>query len=442
MKTPALICLFLSLFFQAAISQTSVLPLKEQAEVRDHLLEKRITSVLPELMKRTGIDLWVIAGREYNEDPVLKTMLPATWISARRRTVLILRYSSTDNSVEALAVARYDIGTVFKKAWDPEKQPDQWARVAEIISERDPKTIGINVSVMEALSDGLTKSEYDGLMKALAPKFRKRITNAGKLSTGWLETRTPEEMAYYKIAARLTHEIIQEAFSPVAITPGITTTDDVVWFMRERAQQRGLPVWFHPTVDLQRDEKIRNEYAFSSRPGTERILPGDLLHCDFGISYLGMHTDIQRLAYVCKPGETDAPDYLKKALLAGNEAQDLLTTQFITGKTGNEILRAALEAGAKVGNKLTIYTHPVGFHGHAAGTTIGMWDNQKHVPGSGDYPLFPNTAYAIELNTRVFIPEWNREIRVMLEENAFFDGKQVSYINGRQTSLYIIPSKD
>jgi Xaa-Pro aminopeptidase len=419
-------------------AQPAVLSLKERAATRDRILEERLREVLPPLMKRTGIDLWIVSGREYNEDPVLKTMLPATWINARRRTILVLRYRGDAEPVEALAVARYDVGTMFKRAWDPEKQPDQLKRLTEIIAERNPAVIGINSSAEEALADGLTRSESDALMAALPGSLQKRVKSAEDLAVGWLETRSATEQVIFETAAKITHHIIAEVFSDATVTPGVTTTSDLQWAFREKAAARGLQVWFHPTVDVQRASDVKNLYSFASKPDAEMILPGDVLHCDFGIEYLGLHTDVQRLAYVCKPGEKDAPAGLKEALQKGNEAQDILTAQFRTGRTGNQILSAALAEGKAQNNRLTVYSHPLGLHGHAAGPTIGLWDNQKDVPGGGDYPLYPKTGYAIELNTLVFIKDWNKDLRVMLEECAFFDGITVRYMNERQTAFYLV----
>ena len=167
---------------------------------------------------------------------------------------------------------------------------------------------------------------------------------------------------------------------------------------------------------------------------------GDLIHIDFGITYLRLNTDTQQHAYVLKPGETDAPAGLKNALKIGNRLQDILTENFKTGRSGNAILTAALDQAKSEGIKATIYTHPIGFHGHAAGPTIGLWDQQGGVPGRGDYSLFPNTAHSIELNAAVKIPEWDdKEVRIMLEEDAFFTGQDVWYIDGRQTDLILIP---
>ncbi|MGY6559841.1 MAG: M24 family metallopeptidase [Nitritalea sp.] len=421
--------------------QSAVLEQRAQAQVVDAWLEERIDTVLPELMDRTGIDMWVLISREYNEDPVIRTFLPATWFAARRRTILVLYKPKGRASVEALAVARYDVGKRFKKAWDPDTEPDQYARLAELIQERNPERIGLNFSVNYGHADGLTFQEHALLMDKLPKRFQDRVVSAEKLAVGWLERRTPSELATYRHIQSIANQIIAEGLSENVITPGVTTTDDVVWFYRERIKERKLDTWFQPTVDIQRADPDSKEHlrTFDKRPDVSVIMPGDLLHIDFGISYLRLSTDTQQLAYVLKPGEDEVPAYLRTAFQVGNRVQDFLTSSFENGKTGNEILRATRAKMEAAGIRGSIYSHPMGYHGHAAGPTIGMWDNQGDTPGAGDYPLYPMTAYAIELNAVVYVEEWGKDVRIMLEEGAYWDGEQVIYLNGRQKEIMPIP---
>ena len=412
--------------------------MEERAETIDALLEDKIQNYLPAIMRKEGLDMWVIVSREYNEDPVIETMLPATWLAARRRTILLI-YDNGD-SLETLAVARYDVGRTFKKAWDKETQPDQWMRVAEIIKERNPDKIGVNQSNHYGLADGIVATDLEALKKSLG-KQASKIVSAEKVAVGWLETRTDMEMTLYPQICKIAHEIIEEAFSTKVIQPGVTTTDDVVWWMRERIRELKLVTWFHPSVSVQRadPESFDHLRTFSKRPDESVILPGDLLHCDFGITYLRLNTDTQQHAYVLRTGETEAPAYLQNALKNGNRLQDIFTGNFKEGRTGNEVLKMSRSKAIEEGIKPSIYTHPIGYHGHAAGTTLGMWDSQGGVPGSGDYPLHLNTAYSIELNAATYIEEWDKEIRIMLEEEAFFSKTGVQYIDGRQTNLHLIP---
>jgi len=418
-----------------------ILSEKDRAAVVDEILADRFNVLLPKLMDRTEIDMWVLISREYNEDPVLKTMLPATWLNARRRTIILFYRDKVNNAIEKLAVARYNFGENIISAWNKDEGIDQWTRLIQLIEERNPNKIALNYSKDFNIADGLDKTDYEEFMSYLPEDLKPKVISSEKLAIAWIETRTEREMVIYNQLVDITHDIISQAFSEKVITPGITTTTDVEWWMRQKVTDLGLETWFHPTVDVQRsnDSLKGHLYSFSDRPDQQIILPGDLLHCDFGITYLRLNTDCQELGYVLKPNEIEPPIYLQKALAEGNQLQDYLTSNFVEDKTGNEILLKSLEDAKKGGLKASIYTHPLGSYGHSSGPTIGLWDSQQGVIGTGDYPLFPNTVYAIELNTTVNIPKWNRDIRVMLEEPGFFGENGFRYVNGRQTKLMTIP---
>ena len=433
--------IFLFVGIHYTLSSQSILPERQRAAIIDDILKDRFNNLLPQLMDRSDIDMWILISREYNEDPVLKTMLPATWLNARRRTIIVFYRDKTNNTIEKLAVARYNFGENIISAWDKEKQPNQWKRLVELIEERQPQKIGLNYSTHFNIADGLVKTDYEAFMQNLPEVYKPKITSAEKLAIAWIETRTEREMIIYNQLVDITHNIIAEAFSEKVITPGITTTTNVEWWMRDKVTSLGLETWFHPTVDVQRskDDLKGHLYSFSDRPEQEVILPGDLLHCDFGISYLRLNTDCQELAYVLKPNETEPPQFLVNALKEGNRVQDIFTNNFKTGLTGNDILLKSLKDAKAEGLRPAIYTHPLGSYGHSSGPTIGLWDAQGGVVGTGDYPLYENTVYAIELNTTVTIPEWKRDIRVMLEEAGFYGKGGHRYINGRQTTLLTIP---
>lgn len=430
-----IISLFLFLPLLALGQQ--VLSLKERALLIDEIQKDRFDNLLPKLMEDTGIDLWVLITREYNEDPVVKTLLPPTWLNARRQTILVFSKNKDSEGITSAAITRYPFGKLIPSIWNKEKQPNQWQALADYIVSKNPKNIGINTSKAFALADGLVKTDYDALMQVLPVDYKSKVVSAEQLAIGWIETRTAKEMVLYEDLVAITHQIIAEAFSSKVITPGETTTDDVVWWLREKVLSLGLDTWFHPTVDVQRANES-DLYAFDSKSKFDIIQPGDLVHCDFGISYLSLNTDCQELAYVLKPGEKQAPDFLVDALAQGNRVQDIFTNNFKAGVSGNVILKKSLEAGRAEGLRPQIYTHPLGTYGHSAGTTLGMWDSQNGVAVNGDYPLHLNTAYAIELNTSVYIAEWKKDIRIMLEEAGFFGSDGFRYINKRQEKLLLI----
>tara|TARA_Y100000994_G_scaffold41207_1_gene32157 strand:- start:2567 stop:3898 length:1332 start_codon:yes stop_codon:yes gene_type:complete len=435
-----IINLILFLLITVQINAQDILSLKERARVIEEIQKDRFDNLLPKLMDETGIDMWVIITREYNEDPVIKTLLPPTWLNARRRTILAFHYDKKSKDLEKVAIARYSFGKNIPSIWNKDEEPNQMKALAKFIDEKNPEKIGLNYSDHFALADGIVKTDYELFLDNLPSKLSKKVVSAEELAIRWIETRTEKEMIIYDQLVEITHGIINEAFSTSVITPGVTTTDDVVWWMREKVKKLGLKTWFHPTIDVQRNENS-DLYAFDGESKFDIILPGDLIHCDFGISYLTLNTDCQELAYVLKPNETEAPEYLVKALDEGNRVQDIFTDLFEYKKTGNQILKEALEQGKNEGLRPQIYTHPLGTFGHSAGTTLGMWDSQGGVPFTGDFPMNYNTVYAIELNTKVFIEEWNKDIRVMLEEAGVFEKTGFRYVNGRQTELILVGSK-
>ncbi len=418
----------------AAPALPAILAPRERAALENRILAERLDTLIPQIMRAEGVDMWLLVAREYFEEPVVATMLDAENMHARRRTILIFFDPGEGKPVERLTVSRYGLGGLFAPTWDPDKQPDQWAAVAEIIAARDPKKIAINSSDLYQFADGMTLSQYDRFMSALPAALHERVTSGEGLAIRWLETRTPAEMEIYPTVVRLAHAVIGEAFSRKVITPGVTTAEQVQWWYRDRLLALGLDPWFHPSVAIQRHG------AKGMLEGDEAIQPGDLLWTDFGITYLRLNTDTQHLAYVLKPGETAAPAGLRAGLANSNKVQDFLTRAFKVGISGNDALAQARADSIAAGLDPSIYTHPIGHHGHGAGPSIGFWDNQKADPrGSG--PIRANTAWSIELTSYANVPEWGgQRVDFRTEEDAFFDGETVRYIDGRQTEITLIAS--
>lgn len=420
---------------QRAPSLPPVLSIRDRAKLQNAILAERLDTLVPKLMRAQGVDMWVLMAREYFEEPVVATMLNSESLHARRRTILIFFDPGAGKPIERLTVSRYGLGGLFNPAWDPDKQPDQWKAVADLIAARNPRKIAINTSAVSAFADGMTLSQYNEMTAALSPDLRRRIVPGDRLAIGWLETRIPAEMRIYPGILRLAHGLIGEAFSRKVITPGRTTSDDVVWWYRQRVSDLGLSTWFQPSVGI-----IRRG-ASTMLEGDTVIQPGDLLWTDFGITYLRLNTDTQHLAYVLKPGERAVPPGLAAGLKAANGVQDALLSSFEVGKSGNEVLAAARAKAIAAGLKPTIYTHPLGYHGHAAGTAIGFWDKQSG-DERGEYPIHADTAWSIELAAYAPVPEWGgQEVQFRAEENAFYDGQRVRFLDGRQTEITPIPSK-
>ena len=415
----------------------AVLPSRDRVEVENQILADRLETLLPRLMAESGLDMWLVINREYAEDPVYFTLVPQPSFAARRTTMLIF-LRKPDGTIEKLSVNRYPLGGAYTSAWAGGDLDAQWKALAEVIVSRNPRRIGINVSREWPVADGLTAALRDRLLKALPAEYAQRLTPAEPLVIRWFETRTAMEAQVYPQIVAIARGVISEAFSERVITPGVTRTEDVSWYIRSRFESLGLSPWFFPDVNLQR----RGATCAASGPscGEEGVIQrGDVLHTDVGFCYLKLCTDTQEMGYVMRLGETAPPAGLVSALQAGNRWQDLLTGNFVVGRTGNAILASTLEAAGKAGLRASVYSHPLGFVGHAPGPTIGMWDNQGPTAVQGDWPLHANTAYAIEGNVRHPVPEWGGQfVQMKLEQSALFDGQRVIYLAGRQTEWHLV----
>jgi Metallopeptidase family M24 len=414
-----------------------ILSERERPPVINRILQDRLRTLLPRLMRETGIDMWLVINREYVEDPVYLSLVPAPVFHARRLSMLVFFDRGPGQPVEALTVSRYAMDG-YTAAWQGGTEENQWRRLAAIVAERAPKRIGINTSRRWPFGDGLTASLRDALMEALGPALAAKTTSADTLCVRWLETRTPLELDLYAHIVAIARGVAAEAFSERVITPGVTTTDDVAWYIRQRFTDLGLATWFSPYVNRQaRGIACAADNPFCGESGV--IQRGDVLHTDVGVTYLRLSTDTQEMGYVLRRGETDVPEGLKRALAAGNRWQDLLTAEFAAGRSGNDVFARTDAAARREGIAHSTYTHAVGVHGHAAGVAIGMWDNQGAVPVTGEWPLAPDTAYAIEGNVKVAVPEWEGQmVQIKLEQTALFDGTHVTYASGRQTEWHVV----
>jgi len=417
---------------EATLPTNRVLTHREEAPIIFSRIEERFEELLPGLMRRENIDMWLIVSREYNDDPVFRSMAPLTTYSSRRRTILVFNDQGGSAGVERLSMGRFDYNGLFDVV--PSHNDSQYVALRRVVEERNPQRIGINTSNSWNHADGLTHNEYERIVDALGP-FADRLVSAEMLAVGWLEVKLPSETEHYRYAQRLAHQVIAEAFSNKVIVPGVTTNEDVRWWMRQRVAEMGLGAWFHPSVSIQREGGLPD----GPSPHGIVIERGDLLHTDFGLIALGYSTDTQHHAYVLKSGETEAPAGLRAGLAAANRLQDLTMQYSQVGRTGNQGLADALAQARAEGLTPTIYCHPIGYHGHAAGPPIGMTDYQDGVPVRGDYVFRPNTWHSIELNARHNVPEWGgQSVRFALEEDAALLDGGWQWVDGRQEEFYLI----
>jgi Xaa-Pro aminopeptidase len=420
--------------------------LREQAALQQEWLRYRLDSILPRLMRQYGIAMWVVPMREYNEDPVFWALVSPTTFFARRRTIYVFFDRGGERGVERLALGGTTQGGLYqayvaRDTVDPSigRRPElvgqaQWDLLARVVRERDPKTIAVNISQTHAFSDGLSAGEWEQLARTLPSGYLPRVVRAEGLALDYQAIRAPAMLPAYRRMMEVVWAVIDTAFSNRVITPGKTTTDDVVWWMRQRVNDLGLGTWFHTDVDVQR------RGVDLSDSGSVIIQRGDVLHCDFGVTALGLNTDTQHMGYVLRNGERDVPAGLKEALAASNRLQDLLLAEMRPGRSGNEVLAATIAAMRAAGINGTVYTHPIGDRGHGAGPLIGLWDHQEGVPGRGDVPLLANTWFSIELQASTPAPEWSGQVvRSAQEEDAELgaDGR-VRWVLRRQTEFHVV----
>lgn len=420
-------------------------PLREQDAIRQEWLKQRLERVLPVLMRRHGVQMWLVINREYNEDPVYRSLVSPSVMAARRRTILVFFDRGGDKGVERLALGGGNNGGLYEMYRDPDNAgreimgDSQWQTLRKVIEQRQPSTIGINVSHTHAFSDGLSAGEGEQLESALGP-WNSKVVRAENLPLEYISVRLPDMEPHYVAMMKIVHALIARAFSNEVITPGKTTTKDVEWWLRQSVNDQGLGEWFPPTVSVQRPAREATQFAATARPDAEVIQRGDHLHVDFGIYAMGLATDTQHVGYVLKEGEKDAPAGLQKALLNSNRMQDIAFAEMRPGRSGNEVLASMLAQMKAEGIEGTMYTHPINDYGHGAGPLIGLWDRQEGVPGRGDVLLLPSTWFSIELQATTAVPEWGgQRVRSAQEEDAILgpDGR-MRWVLGRQTRYHLV----
>ena len=416
--------------------------LREQALEQQAWLEMRMERILPQLMAEYDVSMWILSMREYAEDPVFWSITAPTTFAARRRSIYVINREE-DGSLERLALGGTSQGGVFEAFRSTRPAPtqptaelvgtEQWNLLRELVEDRDPENIVLNVDPVWAFSDGLHAGEQEELLEALGDEYRKRVKHEPRLAMNYIALRLPEMMPRYQKLEETVHAIISEAFSNAVITPGVTTTEDVVWWMRQKIRDLGYTTWFHTSVDVQRAGGVNSA-------GPAVIEKGDLLWTDFGVVGLNLHTDTQHLGYVLREGEMDVPAGLKMCLNNSNRLQDILLTHMEPGLTGNEILANTLSEMRAEGIDGTVYTHPIGDHGHGAGPLIGRWDGQEGVPVRGDAVLLPSTWHSIELQATTPIPEWGEQpASCRQEEEAYLDTTgERHWVFRRQSKFHLV----
>lgn len=441
MAKAAVVLAFAASAASAAAAGPAVLKMHDRAATVNRIVGLRLDGLLPVAMRETGFDMWIIVTNEDNQDPVFQTMIPYdTWTPITQ--ILVLYDPGHGAPVERLNISRTNMRGLHKSAWDAtawdtEKKESQWACLARIVRERDPKVIGINEGEVQWAAGGLTVPLKRALVEAIGPTYAARLRSAEPLATRWLETLIDEEIPLYTDAVTIAHALVRETMSNVAITPGATTVDDMNDHYWQRVADLGLDLSFQPNCSIRgRHPGVTKQYGRDDRV----VRPGDLLHCDVGITYLRYRTDHQELAYVLRPGETGAPEGLTRAIAEGNRLQDVFVGEFRAGLTGNELLTRILAAArARSIASPKVYSHSIGYFLHEPGPLIGLPWEQVNNPGRGDVKLVDNSCFTAEMSVTLPVPEWEGlEVRFALEQDVVFSGGRARFVDGRQTGLHLV----
>ena len=416
-------------------SMPKLLSQREQMDVRERWLMKRLGSLLLPMMKRHGIEMWIVVNEEFHTDPVTPYITPPIPIVGRRDFFIFI---DQGNRIERIAVVRYDeerLGNHYKLLMPPRDKIGE--EIRKIVDARKPTTIALNFGATRGQQVGLTYDSHKFLTEALGEENSRKFVPAANLLTEFLDTRIPEELEHYRTAVLATDVITRRAFSNEVIKPGITTVGDVRWWMMQQLNNIGVDTWFQADLRLQRKAAVTGSTGqfLSTGKESEVIKRGDLIHVDFGLNYMGLSTDWQKHAYILKKGERDAPSGLKAALLNTNRLQDIIFSIAKPGMTGGEVYNLAMAECKKHSINCSIYSHPLGPHGHGLGPSIDF----RGTVGGGGNKIINGSYMSIELNTATDVAEWGgQKVTIMAEDDAYMTTSGYKWFRPRQTEFYLI----
>ena len=412
-----------------------ILPVRKQDELILKFLRKRLDTILPEAMHKAGLDMWLVLCQEDNPDPVFQTMIPMnTWTPILQ--ILIFFDRGPGKGVERINLSMTNLLDLYDKPWNGVHSEEQWALLPQIIAERDPKTIGINIGQVQWAAGGLTHNLYRQLLAVLPENYAGRLVSAEPACNHWLMSLCAEELEIYPHICALTHRIIANCYSRAHIIPGTTTTDDLEWDFWQISSDLGLGLSFKPFFNLVRSQDQAQQFPLDDKV----IRRGDLIHCDVGNRYLRLCSDMQQWAYIRRDGESDAPAGLKRLLSEVHRLQKVYMDEFKLGLSGNQMLHNMLERARRAGIPgAKIYSHSLGLYLHQPGPLIGLPWEQENNPGRGDVALEYNTVFTMELCIENEVPEWDgQKVRLSCEEDVSFTRTGCQPIDGIQSEFYLV----
>jgi Xaa-Pro aminopeptidase len=430
--------LALPIYAQKREPLPKLLSVREQQAVRESWLKKRLDTMLLPMMRQQKIDMWIVTNEEFHADPVTEYIAPPLPYNGRRDFFIFADRGG--DKLDRIALVRYSeehLKSFFEVLNPPGREIASTLR--RLVEERNPKTIALNMGGTRGATNGLTHDAYKFLSETLGQDFTSRFVSAAPLIVEYMDTRLPEELEHYRTAVTVTDILTQRAFSNEVITPGKTTVGDVRFWFLQQVNNLGLDVWFQADLRVQRQNtETRKTLTFLEVAEESTVIKrGDVIHIDCGINYLGLSTDWQKMAYVQREGEKDAPEGLKKALTNTNRLQDALFTHIKPGAKGFEVYEATMADMKQAGIEAMIYSHSVGNQGHALGASI---DFRRPAAGAPPEPPFREGSYtSIELNTSTPVAEWGgQKVTIMMEDDAYLTKDGMKWFRPRQTAFYLI----
>jgi hypothetical protein len=384
-------------------------------------------------MRENGFDMWLILCQEDDLDPVFKTMIPMNiWCPILQ----ILVFYDKGDRVERINISRTNTHDLYDRPYRGQVESEQWHLLRDIVEERDPERIGINIGSVQWAAGGLTHNLHTQMVDMLPEKYVNRLASAEPMATRWLATLTDYEVELYEYVASVAHHIIAECYSRKAVIPGVTSTKDLEWYYWQRCADLGLQVSFKPSFYLIRSEAMWEKLGRDNSV----IHPGDLIRCDVGIKYLRLNSDHQEWVYILREDEIEAPEGLKRLMSRANRLQDIFMSEFKLGLTGNQLLSNILTRARDEGvPKPKVYSHSLGLFLHEPGPLIGLPWEQENCAGRGEVRLNYNNSFTMELSVTDVVPEWDgQELRMSMEEDVVFTEEGCRLIDGRQTEFYLV----
>jgi len=410
---------------------------RDRWEMRNQIRRDKFDLVLPQAMRQNGIDMWITVMKEGNFDP-LYVDLGQGYVSSIGFIVFSdvgkERIERAVLGIEGYEIENCGAYDIFGAASDLKK----------FVAERKPKRIGVNISDRLGRADGLSRAGYDYLVKTIGPPYDARLVSADKLISDFLYHRVASEIGVFAEAGKISRELAERAFSDEVIFPGKTRLEDVAWWLQDQLEARRLESSFGiPSIYITGPEGIE---AISN----ERVIQrGDLLMIDWGVGLMGFYTDMKRIAYVLKDGETEAPKGIQNAFDQAVKVREVVRHAIEPGRTGSgtvAMINAALEAAGfavmKEFNKPTnterteVITgcHSVGDWGHGIGPSAAFFQTAQL-----DFEIYPTSLLAIEFFAYTAAPEWGgKKVRIPLEDDAIVTERSVEWLYPVNNRLLLI----